>query len=315
MLLTLVVRWLAQFTGLAPIFAVLSLLFLAGLAAAVQVYGRDPLLTLAILFSYPLVFLVGRGNLYAGLAGLPVIIALLRQRPDWLGAALLAVAISVRPNLALITLAFLSWSFILRVGAVALALSLASLALAHLQWPDYSLTSFLEGLARYSAAMNGSVHGVPFGSSLLGGLVLVGAGQQVVLSVYIGLVVAAATWWLGSRLDLGERAFLLFASMVFIVPVFADYHLIVFAAPLLLTRNRIVCAACTVMLMCATYGALPIGEGTATWQAIIHPAVLLVSAALLIARARHRSPPPPGEAGEPKQAAARKGTAALSQSG
>jgi hypothetical protein len=55
MLLTLVVRWLAQFTGLAPIFAVLSLLFVAGLGAAVQVYGRDPLLTLAILFSYPLV--------------------------------------------------------------------------------------------------------------------------------------------------------------------------------------------------------------------------------------------------------------------
>jgi hypothetical protein len=214
--------------------------------------GDRLLLALALLLSYPFLFMLQRGNAFAALAALCVSwgLVLLRKRKATLVALiLLAVAVNIRPNVALLAAPILVWTArpvrnTLVLGVLVAGLFAGSLRIAGAVYPAYSLSSFLRGLEIYHRMFVIGPHGAAFSTSLytFARFVLVQAGLrlkhlqtlEVVLSALAAGVVLLATWRrrLG-RLGDAEYVFVITAAGMLGTAVFGDYHLLTFAAPLL----------------------------------------------------------------------------------
>lgn len=293
MLLTQGLR--AGFSLISPlgIGVALASAFVMALLTIVERETRNWTWAFVAALSYPAIYLLDRGNLFAALSGICLIAALLRQRPDWIGAALLAVAVNVRPNLALcaLPLLFLDWGFTVKLGVLGLSLLGASFVAAHAIDPNYTVSTFLAGLRLYNDYTLAAGRGVAFGSSLWGAAAALGFPHRPALVSAIPLLLLLPALHAGAtkRLSYGDFAFVCAAVSALSTPVFADYHLVIFIAPLLLEDASLAAVIASLLIL------LPKGYGEidgATFQVILNPLILLAAAsvALLAARARYASP-------------------------
>jgi hypothetical protein len=255
---------------------------------------------LSTVASYPLVFLLARGNLYAAITGLCLIAALLRPSADWRSALLIAIAINIRPNAVVCLLPFLlfdwRWRFIIRVAVASALVFAAGTLLASGLDNRYSLSVWANSLVAYSQHYGAEGAGVHFGSSLYGALHLtIGGGthSQVFATLFSMTAGATLLWmiWL-RRLTYSEAVFGSLCLYAFGTSVFADYHLIAFFVPLVvLLRDRtslpVVCQAVTVLVLVAKHYPY---QGVHSVQTLINPALLIVGFAAIVVQAGRRKP-------------------------
>lgn len=247
-------------------------------------YGGNVVWPLAVAVSYPLVFMVDRGNLYAGVAGLCIILAMVRRKPDLVAAILFAVALNIRPNAALcaLPLALADWRFAVRTTAAAASIFAASLAATHILDPAYGIAAFTDGLNRYFAVMVEQGHGVAFGSSAYGALFAVGGAGflRPVTVLLVALIPAAMFLRWRRRLDDGQFAFACCALTALITPIFGDYHLLIFVAPLIMARDRVTFAGSLLMLVPKSIAMV----GGYSVQVLLNPVIMLVTLVIILGR-------------------------------
>lgn len=287
MLASLIAR--QAFSWLSP---VIILFVLSGglvliVALALLRLTQDVWWALCAMVSYPLIFAVDRGNLYAMVAAITVIVALVRQKADWAGAVLFAIAACIRPNaiICAIPLMFLDWRFIVRCGISSALISAISLAGANALYTEYTLSRFAAGIARYESEYLRTSDFVAFRSSGYGALFALGYPSKMIAAV-VGLLplVTAILLHYKRRLTFDEFTFICMASMVLMTAGFADYHLLIFIAPLVLATNRAVAVAS--LLILAPKGVWMVGEYTI--QVFLNPAIMLTASIYILVRCGHR---------------------------
>jgi hypothetical protein len=289
----------------------------AVLARAYSRFAEQPLFRPAItlmLLSFPALFMFNRGNFHAGFTGLCAIGYMLSTRysagwPRWLGWVALALAINIRPNIAILALLECRPDRTIRETAAAIAkpavlsiaLASASLAIVHAIDPLYTIETFLHDYGIYSSRFVEGTAGLVWNLSLANVAKL--AHALVDGHAAYNPTVAALIWMLGAvmtaifvTLRRGGRisgsifAFAITAIYATFTPVFAQYHAIVFVGPLLLLlidagpkmesrllwRGAIALAA--IQLICLLNVALPFA------QSLIIPAFLPAVFAYVVAK-------------------------------
>ncbi|HEX8382555.1 MAG TPA: hypothetical protein VF592_04175 [Sphingomonas sp.] len=262
--------------------------------------------------SYPMLMMATRGNVYAGVTALLIIHALwlsIRGRSPATAAILLALAVNIRPNAIVFALPLIALQPLPRRAAVTLVVAgsglfAASLLGASMLYPDYSLSSFIQGLSNYYDFYVIGDLGLAYGSSLYGALKLMLGYRPgldlLAAAVAFGLIGIGAWLHWCKPLASSSMLFLVLAAYTLGSTVITDYHLLVFVLvpaalaveprPLSRAGGAALIASC---LMLAPKNYLFI-DGVSL-QVVINPAILLVAASLVIVselRARRLVPAP-----------------------
>ncbi len=273
-----------------------------------------------VLASYPLLFTVTRGNYSAFACAIGVIGFLsalhLRRKLDAVSLILFAVAVNARPNALVLLMAlpmYLGWRTAMRDGLKIIGLSglifVTALTAAHRIYPDYSLTTFLQGLTSYHRLYVEGWLDHSFNSSVYGVLKILGPALSlapatitrmfIVLAAFMVLAVAGTVF--SPRGNERYFPFLLSAVYVLVNPVVGDYHLLALIAPLFLIyvsfdewkedRSGLEIVAISTVLVLSPkscifiYGISP--------QVFFNPLLLMATSAILLVRV-YRSPSAPG---------------------
>ena len=292
MVLSLFAR--ASFTFVAPSIVFLALIAAVLTAILIVIYEQTKSVTwcLATAVSYPLLMMVDRGNLYAGLAAVCAIAALLPRKPNWTACVLFAIAINVRPNLALcaLPLIFLEPRFAFRLAILTGLVFGGSLIAAQAIYPTYTLMSFLAGVESYTGAYAAGGLGVPFGSSLYGAFYALGwpASWGAAMAPLTILPLALFAFHRG-WIDYGQLVFICAALMGLLTTIFGDYHLLIFIAPLVLARDQATFWASLLLLAPKAFGTVD----SYSIQVILNPAIMLAGVGWILMRSyvNHRAGP------------------------
>lgn len=211
---------------------------------------------LPLLFSYPALFMLNRGNFHSGFTSLAVIFYLATAtfgRGRWAGRLALALAINLRPNVAVFALMEL-WREerpidAIRSGAIigmlAITIGAVSLVLATHIDPQYTVQSWLKALALYrqnyvvgdfGTAWNAALENVGKVARMADGITPPYSPTVASACLAVGLLLGLWTVWLtwNRRFTAPQLAFALAALCSHFTPVLAEYHVLVYAAPLLL---------------------------------------------------------------------------------
>jgi hypothetical protein len=239
-----------QSIGIQPAFYVLYLLLFycfwrisrqTGRGANRRVFGL-------VLLSYPFLFMLQRGNLFAGATSLLIIQSLLlvqrRAKLDF-AAILLAIAVNIRPNALIFAIALIlipDGRAFRRLGIFLLSsgtIFFSTLLLAHSMYPDYSLMTFRKGVETYHRMYVAGGGGLAYSSSfhsLLQALrfPLNWHRELVATLATLGILLHAWRSRVFNNSGIAIPSFILCSIYVLGSSVFADYHLLVFLGPLML---------------------------------------------------------------------------------
>jgi hypothetical protein len=212
------------------------------------------------LLGYPSLLIFTRGHYIAGFTALLIayaLISLFGYTDGGTAACLaLAAAVNLRPNALIFVLAFpvalgirRSVKPCVRFFAMALGLACVSYFLVHWLYPDYTISAFRQGVRIYNRLYMIGPLGDQFNSSLFvllkklnnasrllsGAAVLDTSGIVIVFGISAIIIVLVALWglWRSSCRRL-IAPFVLTSLYCLLSPVFGDYHLLVFLAPLVL---------------------------------------------------------------------------------
>lgn len=208
----------------------------------------------AFILSYPLIFAVTRGNVICMIVGITVINFLIfsykYDKPRRiLMLFLLALAVNLRPNSIIFIFALLindgkkviKKSLIFDVGIFlifSLGIFFISLFLASILYSDYSLPNFLAGLKIYHSLYIVGNGGLAFGSSLFGALKIIFKSPPYLEIITTLICLCFFTFFTSLYLKriITKITYIYILCGIYTLgsPVFADYHLIVFFAPLVL---------------------------------------------------------------------------------
>lgn len=206
--------------------------------------------------SYPAMLVFARGNYNAGFSSILIAIFLVycfgRRTASLWPLLALAVAINIRPT-ALIFLAALPLAFgpkesvrkLASLMALTIAIFVGALLIEQLLYPDYTIDNFLQGLAIYKAryivggsgdAGNASLWALIKNSVTMGGWSIHYYYEELSrLFLAAGILVALLGLRIIRQADLhaASATFVLVSLYVLLAPVTAEYHLLVFVAPLI----------------------------------------------------------------------------------
>lgn len=201
---------------------------------------------LSVLLCYPTLFAITRGNIFAFITSLAIIgylILIYKDENIFIALFLLAIAINIRPNAIIFILVFLLGKSRSKIGHVLVFFVIAggiffnSLYLSNYLYPDYTLTAFFAGLKIYHAMYVFGNGGLAYGSSLFGPLkVVFGATSATEISaLFLTILLLVPAVWLRivNKLSNSSFIFIICSCYVLGASVFADYHLVVFLAPLI----------------------------------------------------------------------------------
>ena len=261
---------------------------------------------LLALIAYPTLFAIDRGHLFSLSCGIALLSATLRSlrlgRPDWIAILLFAVALNIRPNAGLIPLSLFlfrrGWTFrdLVMLGFATIAVFATGMMAASAFYPDYNLASLLKGLSDYSKLHVVRDFGQAYNSSLFGAFHALFGYQYwaYALTIWTAAGILAASCLAVWRRDIPDSSavFLALSCVLFATPVNADYHLIVFLAPLVLLAREAgrldrsgwaVLVGCCFLLAPKNYlfHEAP-GEATWSWQVVANPAVTLAVCLFLL---------------------------------
>ncbi|MCX6973189.1 MAG: hypothetical protein NTZ94_02620 [Verrucomicrobia bacterium] len=221
-------------------------------------------LFLTIVLSYPSLFAFQRGNLPSYVASMLIISSILLVKTDcsrWPWATMgMALAVAVRPNyiliagfIPLVIMQEASWAMRMRVIFLTLIAVIAvygSLMLAA-SWlvPGYNYVTFYRSYLFYVKEYEFGLAGIDYCSSPFRLVSLAFSDfshqesqimlQSFLKSAFIGLGAAISGWglWLGAiqRVRPSKSLLIFLLGNVVLTPVFADYHLLVFFCPVILS--------------------------------------------------------------------------------
>jgi hypothetical protein len=255
------------------------------------------------LVSYPWLMMVERGNIYAGITAVALLHALflgLRGRAPSVVALLLAVSVNIRPNAIVFFMPLLIlyradlFRFTISFGLLAPAVFGGSLIATHALYPAYTITSFSHGLAIYYQDYVVHEAGLAGGSSLFGVLKLaIGyrSGLDLVAAIPSGIIMAAALL-LGFTRQLSPATFVFLTASAYCLgsSVIADYHLIIFAAPIAAraiivdgmtppVSDRISLVGSLLLLIPKNYAF----ANQVSLQILLNPVILVITCSLILA--------------------------------
>lgn len=268
---------------------------------------------LTFLICYPTLFLVTRGNLFAGITALSLIgylILMYKGKQRYLAIALLALAVNIRPNSIIFVCALLLGKSESKVKdllvflAVAASFFLTALSLSNFLYADYTISNFLAGLRTYHALYVVQDNGMTYGSSLYGLLKAVFGFNAYFesASALIGaaIVATATAYYVSNKISKLSFVFNLCSAYALSSSVFADYHLLIFLAPLMclylqsgsschpletpLRKQEMILIFFSSILLLSPKNY--VFHGIASAQIIINPIILLMTSAILIAKIR-----------------------------
>ncbi len=310
--------FLMKSIGAMPSFLLLFSLFLACIFGVLRFVGlsiRDSAFWLgAFFFSYPILFLITRGNLLSGLVTLALFVALflfIRGNNLLVALLLMSFAINLRPNLAIFLFVVFIGPNKINIKNLIFCLTMiaaffcTSLLVVHMIISDYSLSNFLIGLNNYHHLYVDSGAGVPYGSSLYGALwAIFGYHRYFELTIFIfglSLLLYVTVLHFFSKIDLVEYIFILCALCCLMTTIFADYHLTIFFLPLLLLylhdmgkfKNLTslikikshygIFVTCLVLLVPKNFAFY---RGEISWQVVLNLLILLLTIFLIFAYRR-----------------------------
>lgn len=212
--------------------------------------------TFIALASYPVLWMLSRGNLaggYSGLLTLGWLATAISGRNRWVGWVMLAFSINLRPEPALLVIVELLgsgslWMRLSRVaipGVMSMAIAALAFPLAHALYPLYTLENVRHGLRIYHFRYIVSDMGDEWNASLFlwakGVLMLMdvkprySAGIALALELCGSLAILLTLWgaWAG-RIKVCALVFLLTALPAMFVPVYSYYHIVAFVAVIVL---------------------------------------------------------------------------------
>lgn len=255
------------------------------------------------LMSYPVLFLITRGNLISGFATLFIALAIilfLQEKKLFWALIFSALAVNMRPNLIiLLSVVFIrpygfDFKRIFSCAFLILIVFFSSLELTHKILDGYTYLKFLNGLKIYHDLFISGAAGVNYGSSLYGAFrTFFPYSQAMETGIFLvcsGLFLYCTTIFFFKKLDLISYIFSLSALCCLMTPIFADYHLTIFFLPLLLISVScsksfllldpfpskkvitILIFACTMLLIPKNYAFY---KGEISWQVILNPLILL----------------------------------------
>jgi hypothetical protein len=218
------------------------LLYLSRIALLVGgTWRRGVVWALLGALNYPMLAVLTRGNLFAGVTALILIHALLlavRGKAPVFAGLLLALAINIRPNAGLFVVPLLLLypprdRVTVAVALLsAIAICAISLLWDHHLYPDYDFAHFTRGVEIYYQRYVFDNEGVAYGSSLYGGAkLLIGYHahlESLCAALSALLYLAAIAAYTLKRLDRPTFLFLMCASYCLGSSVFGDYHLLIF---------------------------------------------------------------------------------------
>jgi hypothetical protein len=209
-----------------------------------------------LLISYPALFMIDRGNYTSGFTNICIILYLVTAasgRWRWFGMVAMALAINYRPNAALITILEFSMApnartalrQLITLAAIAILVGITSLLVAHAIDPNYTISGFLRGYALYhkdyvigdaGLLWNDSLYGAAKSIwHLSGAAVAYNAPVAIAISGLAVLMIGALLWLsLTKRISLIEASFLAPAMCALFTPVYAQYHILALAGPVLI---------------------------------------------------------------------------------
>ncbi len=209
-----------------------------------------------IFLAYPSLFMINRGNFHSGFTSLAVIFYVLSaccKRWKWASWLGLAIAVNLRPNVAIFALLELyrskprleAMKGMAIAGLLSLLIGLISLWFAHRIDPAYSLDAFRNGFALYQTNYVEGKEGLLWNASLPN-VAKVLRHQMLYSDIYSPALATAANL-LGAGALLGVSAlawlrriagtalaFAVTAICGLFTPVLGEYHVLIFMAPLLL---------------------------------------------------------------------------------
>jgi hypothetical protein len=261
------------------------------------------------LLSYPVLFMADRGHFFSLICGVTLIAGswrvLTRKRFDPVAIVLLAVAINLRPNVAIVPILLVlagrvgRFRDLVLLGIAGAALLLLCMAAASALYPHYGWQTWLQGLQDYRANYVEQPQSFGFQTSLplvaeLAGLpswAAIGLCAAAAGAVGMAAIMLARI----GRLPDSALAFIAIALMPLVVPAFADYHLIPFLLPLLLlareggpktARDWIVLIATLLVLIPKNYAYGDANYFTAwSYQILLNPLLLLLAAGAVLTMA------------------------------
>ncbi|MCX5848685.1 MAG: hypothetical protein NTW65_04480 [Deltaproteobacteria bacterium] len=217
----------------------------------IKSYKKSLLLVVLVIVSYPLIYIVTRGNYAAFLCGIGVLAFLnslfINKKLDFLSLFLFSIALNFRPNALLILLALplllgireSLWPAF-KIGLISLLIYVLIYFIVHYIYHAYTITTFLNALAVYNNSYFAGISGLFFNSSLHGALKLLGALFEIpliyatlmfyIFSVIILIILAMLVFKKKSITE--YYPFILSSVYILLTPVAGDYHLIIFVFPL-----------------------------------------------------------------------------------
>lgn len=275
------------------------------------------------LLSYPLLFTLDRGHMFALICALTLLVAAWRavrcERIDGWSLLLFAIAINLRPNVAavpvLLVLCQRSGRFrdLPLLGIASVAVLVVAMAAAHALYPYYGWATWLRGLQQYKDAYVVVPINHAFTSSLPTALEFTfGYSPWIPLGCFalgaaIGLATLAAHRW--AAIGTPQILFVGLALMSIMTPAFTDYHLLPFVLPPLLIaagggiadrRDLVVFLASIAVLIPKNYAygveyAYTLDSDTYYWsyQIFMNPAILLAAVLFVLGDSLARWRPKP----------------------
>ena len=275
------------------------------------------LIFFTMLFSYPLLMILVRGNIFSFINGIMAVLFLYsiikKKNPIW-PIIFLAIAINIRPNILLLSPLFLIYS--LKYGIrytfysvfLAIGIFVASMWLDHSLFHQYSLDTFVAGLKNYMDVYVVGKMGVLFNNSLYGAVrsffimehihvskeVLKNINSAITISGLIAIL-SISYAYTKDRFTNYEFTFLIVATYTMITSIFSVYHLFIYIAFLLIgikSNNiyelspksyKVIFFASIMMLIPKNYLFVDfIYKSFLSIETIINPIILLFSTMIII---------------------------------
>jgi len=257
-------------------------------------------------FSYPVLLVIARGNIISGIASLSVVyfLVVMYQNDRCIyGIFSLAIAANIRPNAIIFILAILllkrqRLQYVLLFFLTASTIFLVSLFTAHHLYQDYTLKNFVLGLMNYHNIYVAGNDGLAYGSSLFGCFkMMLGYNEHFEFFVSLlgaGISLLAILEYCFKFLSKNVLVYILCVIYCLFSPVFADYHLLVFIAPIFCAylgtkncsnslkytnvTNLLILIPCLLVISPKNY----LFSSDISWQVVINPVILLFSALSLL---------------------------------
>ena len=229
-------------------------------------FNFSPWILAILLMCYPALFMISRGNFHSGFTSLSVCLYLLSLSTGnsrLLGLLAMAVAINYRPNVAIISIVeiLVATNFrsgitnILKLAVISIVGAGLGLAVSNRIDSAYDLPHFVRGLHLYCDLTVFGDAGLGWNTSFYGLLrnILKSSGLQVAplvdpstvfilltitSSVGAVLLVAVLMMLFRRKLTLTEATFIAASWNALFTPVYAEYHVLAMAAPLLILIRR-----------------------------------------------------------------------------